>query len=135
MTPEQFEKLMTAQREQYKLLKQILEVGRSLDKKLEIIVSDREVKDSDYHKSLAEYKSFDWSSINARVLASDTDGVSAVEWRDRIYKRRSPENKLAPAIWFSRRDGDSYQKLISFKQIQPAEPISRKVLGQLSSLK
>ncbi|MDJ0725211.1 MAG: single-stranded DNA-binding protein [Prochloraceae cyanobacterium] len=73
MTPEQFEKLMTAQREQYKLLKQILEVGRSLDKKLEIIVSDREVKDPDYHKSLAEYKSFDWSSINARVVASDTD--------------------------------------------------------------
>ncbi|MDJ0725212.1 MAG: hypothetical protein QNJ38_08890 [Prochloraceae cyanobacterium] len=58
-----------------------------------------------------------------------------MEWCGRIYKRRSPENKLAPAIWFSRRDGDSYQKLISFKQIQPAEPISRKVLGQLSSLK
>ena len=39
MTPEQIEKLMTAQREQYKLLKQILEIERSLDKKLEIIVS------------------------------------------------------------------------------------------------
>jgi len=132
MNPEQFEKLMQAHREQYKLFKQILISQTEIAAKLEILTSNQQIKDPDYQKPLPEYRDFDWESIGAKAISHDSDGVSAVEWRGRIYKRRSPENKFAPAIWFSRHDGEQYQKLITFKAIEPAEPISRKVLAQIS---
>ncbi|MDJ0728249.1 MAG: single-stranded DNA-binding protein [Prochloraceae cyanobacterium] len=82
---------------------------------------------------LEEYQDFDWNSIGAKILDRDSDGVSAVSWHGKIYKRRSPENKFAPAIWFSRKQGNDYYKLITFKTIEAAEPLSRKVLAQISS--
>ena len=174
MTPEQFESFMTSQRELYKLNRQILavqtqqlklqeKIARQLDK----LLNDRPIKDPDYQKSLADYPNFDWNSIDAKIIAKDGDGVSAVEWQGRIYKRRAPENKFAPAIWFSRHDGfqkyknkegfkdksclittnniksslpyflsflgEQYHKLITFRTIEAAEPISRKVLAQLNN--
>ena len=132
MNPEQFEKLMQAHREQYKLFKQILIAQTEIAAKLEILTSNQQIKDPDYQKPLAEYRDFDWGSIGAKAISHDSNGVSAVEWRGRIYKRRAPENKFAPAIWFSRKEGTDYHKLITFKTIEPAEPISRKVLAQIS---
>lgn len=139
MNTEQFELFVMAQREVYKLYREGLELNKqllqkvsSIERKLEILTSDRGMLDPNYEKSLAEYPDFDWSSIEAEVISRDSFGVSQVEWRNRIYKRRNPENKFAPAIWFSRHDGEQYQKLITFKTINPAEPISCKVVSLLS---
>ncbi|MGF1490600.1 MAG: single-stranded DNA-binding protein [Prochloraceae cyanobacterium] len=135
MTPEQFDLFMQSQRELYKLNQKILLTQQKIAAKLEILINDLEndleLKDPDYQKNLADYQNFDWSSIGAKVIVKDSDGVSSVEWGGKIYKRRSPDNKFTPAIWFSRHDGEQYQKLITFKKIDPAEPISRKVLAQL----
>ncbi len=132
MTPEQFEHLMNSQRELYKLNKQLLITQQRIEQKLERLIKDRPIQELNYEKSISEFDNFDWSSIEAKIITQDSDGVSAVEWRGRIYKRRSPENKFAPAIWFSRKEGTDYHKLITFKTIEPAEPISRKVLARIS---
>jgi hypothetical protein len=58
-----------------------------------------------YQRHLSEYPSFDWSSIGATVLNRDGDGVTAVEWNGQVFTRRSPNNKFAEAVWFSRHLG------------------------------
>jgi ssDNA-binding DdrB-like protein len=81
-----------------------------------------------YQRHLSEYPSFDWSSIGATVLNRDGDGVTAVEWNG----QRSPNNKFAEAVWFSRHlgqdsDGNKrYARLIAFKALSDAEPIAAK---------
>jgi hypothetical protein len=85
-----------------------------------------------YQRPLSEYPTFDWSSIGAIVLNRDDDGVTAVEWNGQVFTRRSPSNKFADAVWFSRhlgQDSDSnkrYARLISFKALSDAEPIAAK---------
>jgi DdrB-like protein len=85
-----------------------------------------------YQRPLSEYPTFDWSSIGAIVLNRDDDGVTAVEWNGQVFTRRSPSNKFAEAVWFSRHlgqdsDGNKrYARLISFKALSDAEPIAAK---------
>jgi hypothetical protein len=85
-----------------------------------------------YQRHLSEYPSFDWSSIGATVLNRDGDGVTAVEWNGQVFTRRSPNNKFAEAVWFSRHlgqdsDGNKrYARLIAFKALSDAEPIAAK---------
>ncbi len=85
-----------------------------------------------YQRHLSEYPSFDWSSIGATVLNRDGDGVTAVEWNGQVFTRRSPNNKFAEAVWFSRHlgqdsDGNKrYARLITFKTLSDAEPIAAK---------
>ncbi|HEU0179281.1 MAG TPA: single-stranded DNA-binding protein [Blastocatellia bacterium] len=85
-----------------------------------------------YQRHLSEYPSFDWSSIGATVLNRDGDGVTAVEWNGQVFTRRSPNNKFAEAVWFSRHlgqdsDGNKrYARLITFKALSDAEPIAAK---------
>ncbi len=133
MNQEQFEQFMKSQREIYRLNQQILSTQGRILKVLETMITNQQIKDPDYQHGLAEYQDFDWNSIGAKILDRDTDGVSAVSWQGKIYKRRSPENKFAPAIWFSRKQGNDYYKLITFKTIEAAEPLSRKVLAKISS--
>jgi hypothetical protein len=85
-----------------------------------------------YQRPLSEYPTFDWSSIGAIVLNRDDDGVTAVEWNGQVFTRRSPNNKFAEAVWFSRHlgqdaDGNKrYARLISFRALSDAEPIAAK---------
>jgi hypothetical protein len=85
-----------------------------------------------YQRSLSEYPIFDWPSIGATVLSRDDDGVTAVEWNGQVFTRRSPNNKFAEAVWFSRHlgqdaDGNKrYARLISFRALSDAEPIAAK---------
>jgi hypothetical protein len=85
-----------------------------------------------YQRSLSEYPTFDWPSIAATVLSRDDDGVTAVEWNGQVFTRRSPNNKFAEAVWFSRHlgqdaDGNKrYARLISFRALSDAEPIAAK---------
>jgi len=85
-----------------------------------------------YQRTLSEYPRFDWSSIGATVLNRDGDGATAVEWNGQVFTRRSPSNKFAEAVWFSRHlgqdsDGNKrYARLISFRALNDAEPIAAK---------
>lgn len=74
----------------------------------------------DYRRPLAAFKGFDFSSIGADVIASDGQGVSAVEWNGHQFTRRSAGGKYGDAIWFSRavgkQDGETqYVRLVAFK--------------------
>ena len=85
-----------------------------------------------YQRPLSEYPTFDWASIGATVLNRDGDGVTAVEWNGQVFTRRSPSNKFAEAVWFSRHlgqdsDGNKrYARLVSFRALNDAEPIAAK---------
>ena len=132
MNPEQFEKLMQVYREQYKLNQKILQTQQLILARLDRLVDNIEINDPEIERSLSEYKNFDWKAIRARVIEIDSDGVALVEWRGKIYKRRSPDNKFSPAIWYSPKEGDSYKKLITFKDFGSIEPLGRKVITQLN---
>ncbi|MGP1382994.1 MAG: single-stranded DNA-binding protein [Thainema sp.] len=90
-------------------------------------------------KSIEEFKGFDWPSIGARVVQSDQYGPAIVEWGGKQFTRRSPQNKFSAAIWFSRSTGvkDSegrpiYERLISFKVLEGADPVSAKAAQHLN---
>ena len=87
------------------------------------------------HRAILEkFHEFDWSSINAQVEITDQFGVATVIWQGDRYKRRSPENKYGPVIYFSRavskdeRRNTQYERLITFEPFTDltVEPISRK---------
>jgi hypothetical protein len=72
-----------------------------------------------YRRRLSEYKSFDWSSIGAEVVAQDAQGVSEVEWNGHRFDRRSGEKFGGRFIIFSRPGGGeneqrTYYTLIRF---------------------
>jgi hypothetical protein len=85
-----------------------------------------------YQRPLSEYPTFDWPSIGATVLNRDGDGATSVEWSGQVFTRRSPSNKFQCAIWFSRHlgqdaDGNKrYARLITFRDLNDAEPIAAK---------
>jgi hypothetical protein len=85
----------------------------------------------DMRHDIREFHDFDWAAIGAEVVQADDFGPALVEWNGRIFKRRSPENKFGTAIWFSAPSGKKpdgttdYARLITFKQFDEAEPISR----------
>lgn len=83
-------------------------------------------------RPLAEYKSFDWTSIGAEILERDEDGVSSIQIGLDIYTRRAPQNKFKPAIWFARYIGEGkYERAIVFEDIE-VDGISRKAKEALS---
>lgn len=91
-----------------------------------------------YQRPLGEYRDFDWGSIGAVVLNEDADGVTDVEWNGQIFTRRSPQNRFAAAIWFSRcvgKDADGankYVRLITFKTPSESGPIAAKAKTEIS---
>ncbi len=86
-----------------------------------------------YQFALKDFASFDWASIGAVVVQFDSDGATAVTWKNHTYLRRSPSNKFGAAIWFSRCTGkdergeNQYEKLITFKPLSEVEPLSARV--------
>ena len=100
------------------------------------LVEQRPMAAPGYEASLASFAQFDWRSIGAAIAETDTDGVSLVTWRGFLFRRRSADNKFAPAIWFSRSCGkdeagnNRYERLITFKQVNEIEPLPPKVKQQ-----
>lgn len=88
-------------------------------------------EEPNYQRPIDAYARFDWSSIDASVVATDGYGPTLVEWGGFTWKRRSPENKFGTAIWFSRSAGkdddgaNKYLRLITFKPMGEIEPLSR----------
>ena len=87
----------------------------------------------DNTRPIEDFAGFDWSSINATVVRTDAFGPSHVEWGGHVYTRRSPSNRFDPAVWYSRatgkdEEGDKtvYARLITFKEIKDADPLSDK---------
>lgn len=86
-----------------------------------------------YVRPLAEFASFDWASLGAEVVYRDRHGVAQVRWGGHDYIRRCPQNKFGDAIWFSRANGRdengnlAYERLITFKKLSAAEPVSERV--------
>ena len=106
--------------------------------RIAIALESQDTKPPQWCKPIKEFKDFDWKSIGATVIKSDRDGVAVVEWKSREYIRRSPENKFGAAIYFSRSIGKdqatgkaNYERLITFKELASAEPISRKAEAEI----
>lgn len=87
----------------------------------------------DLQRPLDAFTHFDWASIDATVVREDEFGPALVEWEGRLWTRRAPENKFDAALWFSRAAGKDdegkqrYLRLITFRAIAAAEPVSRAV--------
>lgn len=116
----------------------ILEELRLIRQSLQVIAGAA-ASAPDIHKPIGEYDGFDWSSIGAEVVRRDEDGASVVEWNGKIFKRRSPDNKYEPCVWFSRCVGkdeggnNKYEWLITFEQVRDdVEPLGSKVRRLLS---
>ena len=132
MNPEQYEQFITLQTEILLSNKKLLEAVLSIQRNLEILIGDGDVLDPQYKRSLADYRNFDWSSIEAKIIDRDKIGVSKVEYKNRIYRRTLPENKFVEAIIFSRDEAGERQTLITFRTFESAQPVSRKVVRLLS---
>lgn len=111
MTPQQTELWLEIQHRQMVALERIADTLDSLAPK----------SAPDIKRPIEEFKTFDWSSIGARVDKSDDYGPAVVSWRGQPYTRRSPVNKYEPCLWYSRcigknEDGSNlYERLITFK--------------------
>lgn len=120
-----------------KLLAEILAQMVRIADSLDIIARAGAPQEPNYIKPIGEYVGFDWATIGATVVNSDNDGPTHLEWGGFIWTRRSPSNKFAPAIWYSRASGkdeegnNNYLKLITFKTINDADPIPGKVAAAI----
>ncbi len=91
-----------------------------------------------YQKTLDEFRGFDWATIGAIIVQSDSSGAAIVEWNGQQFTRRSPTNKFGEAIWFSRsvgKDDDGttrYERLITFRKAGEVEPIPDRVNRAMS---
>lgn len=86
-----------------------------------------------YTRHIAEFLTFDWLTINARVTETDQDGPSVVEWQNKLFKRRAGNPTFGEnVIYFSRSIGkdesgqNRYERLITFKEMGEARELSRK---------
>lgn len=116
------------------ILTQLRRVANALEK-----MSGVKPTGPDYRRTLAEYPTFDWSSIGAEVVSVDQDGPTCVFCDGSQWTRRSPQNKFGEAIWFSRSAGHDdegeviYLRLITFKAPAEVDPLGRKVKQELTS--
>ncbi len=90
-------------------------------------------------KPLAEYQDFDWSVINALIVASDKTGPTIVEWGGFQWKRRSRDDYGAD-IFFTRPNGKGpdgkvrYIRLITFRgdmgKVKPVPEATREAMAE-----
>jgi hypothetical protein len=114
------------------LIKQVTRIAVVLEKQ----ANNGQPTEPGLERPLADYKSFDWSTIGASIVNQDPDGPTHVEYDGVIWTRRSPSNKFDPCIWYSRPHGHDdegkvkYMTLIKFKTIKDAEGIPNKIKDQ-----
>ncbi|BAZ18952.1 hypothetical protein NIES4071_108370 (plasmid) [Calothrix sp. NIES-4071] len=129
MTPEQLELWFEIHHRQMVALERIADTLDSLVPKTV----------PNIQRPIEEFKTFDWSTIGARVDNSDSYGPTVVSWRGLRYTRRCPQNKFGVAIFYSRcvgkdEDGaNKYERLITFKPFSnlEVEPLSLKAQNQI----
>lgn len=72
-----------------------------------------------YTRPIAEYKNFNWASINAVAEKTDRYGAGVVRWQNHLYVRRSKDD-FGGDVWYSRSVGkddngkSQYDVLIKF---------------------
>ncbi|MBW4665370.1 MAG: single-stranded DNA-binding protein [Chroococcus sp. CMT-3BRIN-NPC107] len=124
MTPQDFQAYLALQQ-------QIIELLSRMALALEQMIPTGAAPN--YQFAIKDFASFNWASIGAVVIASDSSGATAVSWKHHTYLRRSPTNNFKAAIWFSRctgkdeRGNNVYEKLVTFKAIRDAEPLNDRV--------
>ncbi len=84
-----------------------------------------------YKRGLAAYRTFDFARLGIRVVKSDADGPSVLEWNNHYFTRRAGKGKFGVAVWFSRPIGKGegedeelrFERLITFKDYSEAESL------------
>lgn len=138
MTPQEFQTYLNHQRLEIEAINRIADVLEQIALAMQPMLP---AKAPDVVFDLASWASFDWSDINATIVERDASGPTVVSWRGQLYFRRSPSNKFAPAIWFSRCIGkdekgeNTYERLCTFKSLKhlEVEPLPDKVRGRVST--
>ena len=103
---------------------------------LEKIANQGQPIEPNFVRPLVDFATFDWSSIGAEVVSTDEYGPTHVNFDGTIWTRRSPANKYDPVIFFSRAVGKDdagntrYLRLITFREIKEAEPVSNRIAGK-----
>jgi hypothetical protein len=114
-------------------LTEILRELRRIAGAIERLSNDGKPVEPNFRRPISEFRNFDWDSIDASVVQSDKDGPTHVECGGALWMRRSPANKFAPAIWFSRACGknaegeNEYLRLITFETPKVVDEMPGKV--------
>jgi hypothetical protein len=115
----------------------LLAILRELREIKTLLSSSKEIKPPNYRYLIADFPSFNWEAIGAKVVEQDKDGVASVSWNNYLYTRRSPSNNFSEAIWFSRSVGKDesgrivYERLVTFELPKTAKRISREAEERL----
>ncbi len=128
MTPQEFQTYLQLQQ---RIIESLSRIAIALEQMIPAM------KAPNYQFAIKDFATFDWASIGAVVVSSDSDGATAVSWKNHTYLRRSPSNKFGAAIWFSRCTGkdergeNQYEKLITFKAMSVPEKLPDRVTSVL----
>lgn len=120
---------MTEQQDIIKRLDALNAVLSVATENLQLIVSYMAPEEPNLRRPLEHYWGFNWASIGAEVITSDSKGAMTVLWNGHMFNRRygKEEDKYGEAIWFSRGEGDNiYKKLITFRDLATPEPLTIK---------
>lgn len=121
------------------LLALIAKNSQRIADSLDLLALAAAPKAPNYQRPLAEFRDFDWESINAEVLVTDKHGVAQIKWNGYIFTRRNPSNNFGEAIFFTRPDGkdaegrNRYVRLITFKDPAKARSIPEETKEKLES--
>ena len=109
---------------------------------LEKLANHGEPVEPNYVRPLEDFAGFDWSSIGASVVNADQYGPTHLECDNKVWTRRSPQNKFGEAIWFSCSAGKDdegetkYMRLITFRKINlNADPLPAGVAATVGGQK
>lgn len=100
-----------------------LRIADAIDQITRLVERMLPAKAPDVVFDISQFATFDWASIGAVVVQKDNCGPTVVNWRGQPFFRRSPNNKFAAAIWFSRCTGkdergeNTYERLCTFKSL------------------
>ena len=128
MTPEQTDLWLEIQHRQMLALESI---AASLQ-----TMAGAQQKGARHTRPIAQFKTFDWSTINAAVDKSDRYGAAVVTCGGQIYTRKS-KPEFGDDVWFSRslgkgEDGRSqYDVLIKFAAPQKVRSLSQDLVDSL----
>jgi hypothetical protein len=94
---------------------------KSIAKSLALLASS--VKPPNYRRKLADLMDFPWNTIAARIVGKNGAFVTEVEWNNHrfVARKSTPNDKKGEAVWYSRKVGDSWERLITFKDYENGE--------------
>ncbi len=126
MSPQEFQAYLQLQQ---RIIESLSRIAIALEQMMPIAAAPN------YQFDLKDFAAFNWESIGAVVADFDSNGATAIVWRNHTFLRRSPSNKFDAAIWFSRcvgrdsKGANIYERLITFKELSNAEPLPERVIS------